>query len=369
MVILPTMRLLVLLHEAFGGLGGIAQFNRDLLTAAAAAPAIEQVVALPRHVPSPTGSLPGKIAYVEGAAGGKARFALAVLRRARFGGRFDVVICGHVRMLWLGYLAARLARAPLLLVVYGIDAWTPPNGAARRLVARVDAVLSVSQVTKDRFLAWAEIPPDRVHVVPPAFDPSRFQPGPRDPALVERYRLGGKPVILTLARLAGSERYKGIDEVLDSLPALLRRRPGLVYLIAGDGPDRGRLEEKARTLDLAAHVRFCGRIAEAEKADHFRLADAFVMPGRGEGFGIVYLEAMACGIPVLGSRLDGSRDALRGGRLGILVDPTDAGELVAGIDAALDRPKGVPEGLDEFRFDRFADRLGDLLASVAPTRA
>ena len=85
----------------------------------------------------------------------------------------------------------------------------------------------------------------------------------------------------------------------------------------------------------AAEVTFTSVVPEAEKADHYRLADAFVMPGRGEGFGIVYLEAMACGIPVLGSRLDAGREALRQGELGILVDPDDRDAL--GRAAAIDR--------------------------------
>ena len=361
------MRILALLHDSFGGHGGVAQFNRHFLTAAAGAPDTQEVVALPRLVPSPPGPLPARLTFDLRAAGSKGRYAVAALRAVLLGGRFDVVVCGHLRLLWLGFLAARLARAPLVLIVHGIDAWTPGRSAlVNRLVRRVDAVLSVSEFTKQKLLGWAGLPDARVRVVPPAVNPGQFGPGPRDPALLARYKLDGKAVILTLARLVGPERRKGVDEVLDCLPALLRRRPDLVYLVAGDGSDRPRLEAKARRLGIATHVVFCGRVAEAEKADHYRLADAFVMPGRTEGFGIVYLEAIACGVPVVGSKLDGSRDALRDGRLGILVDPRDPDEVGAGILAALERPKGVPEGLDDFHFDCFARRVRDLLAAVAP---
>jgi glycosyltransferase involved in cell wall biosynthesis len=88
------------------------------------------------------------------------------------------------------------------------------------------------------------------------------------------------------------------------------------------------------------------------------------MAGRGEGFGIVFLEAMACGVPVVGSKLDGSRDALRDGRLGILVDPDNHAELAAGIGEALVMPKGVPQGLEYFHYDRFAERVQTLLATI-----
>src|SRR2546427_5837520 len=143
--------------------------------------------------------------------------------------------------------------------------------------------------------------------------------------------------------------------------------PDLMYLILGDGDDRIRLQEKARTRGLDRHVNFGGFIPEEQKADHLRLADAFVMAGRGEGFGIVFLEAMACGVPVVGSTLDGSREALRDGRLGLLVDPDDRTALADAIATALAMPKGVPDGLDYFHVARFAERVQTLLDSVRAT--
>jgi glycosyltransferase involved in cell wall biosynthesis len=125
----------------------------------------------------------------------------------------------------------------------------------------------------------------------------------------------------------------------------------------GDGDDRGRLQAKAEGLGVADRVVFAGFVPEAEKADHYRLADAYVMPSRGEGFGFVFLEAMACGIPVLGSKLDGSREALRGGKLGILVDPWDRDDLQRGIMETLQRPRGdIPPGLSHFSVENFTRR-------------
>jgi glycosyltransferase involved in cell wall biosynthesis len=117
---------------------------------------------------------------------------------------------------------------------------------------------------------------------------------------------------------------------------------------------------------VADRVVFTGRVDEDRKADHYRLADAFVMPGRGEGFGIVYLEALACGVPVVGSVLDGSRDALLNGRLGILVDPDDREDLIRGIREALRRPKGVvPALLSEFSEARYVERVHAILDAIA----
>ena len=141
------------------------------------------------------------------------------------------------------------------------------------------------------------------------------------------------------------------------------------HLVVGDGDDRPRLEAKVRSLGMGDRVVFTGYIPEGEKADHYRLADAYVMPGRGEGFGFVFLEAMACGIPVVGSTLDGSREALRQGALGILVDPHRPGDIQAGILAALKRPRGVvPEGLEYFSFENFEQRCHQILQHVIKSR-
>src|SRR6185312_6414951 len=149
------------------------------------------------------------------------------------------------------------------------------------------------------------------------------------------------------------------------LPDLVGEDPALVYLIAGDGSDRDRLQDKVRRLGLEHHVRFTGMVDEAEKADHFRLADAYVMPSRGEGFGFVLLEALACGIPVVASKADGGREAIRNGELGILVEPGDRDDVKRGIRAALRMARGsVPPGLEAFSFDRFRNKVGDVLREV-----
>ncbi|MBU4448615.1 MAG: glycosyltransferase [Proteobacteria bacterium] len=174
---------------------------------------------------------------------------------------------------------------------------------------------------------------------------------------------------MTLGRLAPEEQYKGFDEIMELLPVLSKQIPHIAYLIVGDGKDRARLEAKAQALGVRDRVVFTGFIPEAEKADHYRLADAFVMPGRGEGFGFVFLEALACGIPVVGSKLDGSREALRGGALGILVDPGRPDEIQAGVLKALQQPPGViPAGLDYFSFENFEKRCHRILRQVIKSR-
>ncbi len=229
----------------------------------------------------------------------------------------------------------------------------------------MDAFIAVSNFTKARFLKWSQIADSRGMILPNSVDLSRFAPGPKKDSLLERYGLKGKTVLMTLARLSSEHKLKGIDEVLNAVPHLAKEVPNIAYLIVGDGNDRERLKDKARSLGILDRVVFAGYVEEAEKADHYRLADAYVMPSRGEGFGIVYLEAMACGVPVVGSKLDASSEALMDGKLGILVDPFNQEELICGIAQALKRAKGVvPEGLSYFSFDAFKKRVHAILGQI-----
>jgi glycosyltransferase involved in cell wall biosynthesis len=145
---------------------------------------------------------------------------------------------------------------------------------------------------------------------------------------------------------------------------LLHSFPDLKYLIAGDGPDAPRLQAKAASLGVAAQVIFAGRIPEHEKVDHYRLADVYVMPSSGEGFGIVLLEAAACGVPVIGSRLDGTKDALLDGRLGALVDPREPREVIDAVSAVLERDRDNRRNphVETFGVDAYRRRVGEWIA-------
>jgi glycosyltransferase involved in cell wall biosynthesis len=359
------MKILVLLHDSYGAIGGIAKFNRDLLAALAQDARVREIEVLPRLTPDGPSPALTKLRIGRRPGGGKAGYLAAALRQRINGARPDLVIAGHLRLLPAA-IAARPRRIPLWTIVHGIDAWEPRWRALDRLLIKaVDRVIAVSRHTQHRMAGWSRLPLDRFRLLPNCIDRAAFTPGAPDPALQARYGLAGSRVLMTLARLAERERYKGIDEVLEALPRLVGDHPDLRYLVVGDGPDRERLERKAAALGLGGTVVFAGRISEEEKAAHYRLADAFAMPGRGEGFGIVYLEALACGVPVLGSRVDGSRDALLDGRLGLLVDPADPEAVLSGLKRLLAMPKGVPAELERYDRCRFDARVSRLLDEAA----
>ena len=359
------MRLLAFVSDAYGGHGGVAKVGRDLVEAWAEHPAVEGVTVVPRSGGPVAVDVPPGVDYRAGAAAG-ARAFLAETARCVAAGRYGGVLATHLHLAPFAALAAKRAGVPWVLLLHGIEAWGPPHWPATqgrlataltlRAARTADVFVSVSDVTRQRYARRAGLDPARGLVVPNSVDAEAYGAGPPRPDLLARYGLAGRTVLMTLARLDPGERYKGLDEVMEALPALARTHPDVSYLVCGSGADRARLEAKATTLGVADRVVFAGYVPEDEKADHYRLADAFVMPGRGEGFGIVYLEALACGVPVVASSADASHEAVRGGELGVVVDPQDPTSVVEGIRDALARPKGVPDGLDHFSHARFAER-------------
>jgi phosphatidyl-myo-inositol dimannoside synthase len=354
----PTM--LALVTDAFGARGGIAQYNRDFLTALASSASgsgtISSITVLPRHaldeVILPPGieqlsPRPGRIDYALSAIG-------AALTR-----RVNLVFCGHLYMAPLAALIAQFNGAKLIVQTYGIEAWPRPSRLQRRALEAADLVLCLSRYTRAAVLGWATIAPERLCVVPCTFGYA-FNPG--DSAMLRRSLcLEGKRVLLTVGRMDSRESYKGHDRVIAALPQLVADGHDVVYLILGEGDDMARLKALAVTKGVADRVAFMGSVGAQRLVETYRMADLFVMPSTGEGFGIAYLEAMACGTPALGLAVAGTRDALADGDLGMTVSEA---ELPATIANLLAKPKPDPHSLAKAVHDRFGCN-----AFAASTRA
>lgn len=363
------MRILALITDGFGVSGGIGKFNRDLLEAVCAHPGVTSLTALPRLMAPgtdvPTDGVFAKLTYLTAGVNSKAKYLTTLGRDLLRGPAYDMILCGHINLSPLGWLCRLRTGGSLVQIVHGSEAWHPTGDTLTDWAVRsADAFITVSHVTRERFSNWTELPPSVGFVLPNSIDPTRFTPGPKKQTLLDRYGLRDKTVLLTLGRLEAEEQAKGFDEVLDALESLASEIPDLAYLIVGDGTDRSRLEAKAQSLGLSERVTFAGFIPEEEKVDHYRLADVYAMPSRLEGFGIVYLEAMACGIPVIGSNIDGSLEAIPDESFGITVDPDKPEELKKAIRASLRKPRGVPERLDRFSYENFSRRVHEIIDTL-----
>ena len=366
------MKALALVSDAFGGHGGIALYNRNVLTALCHYGGGSSVVALPRLVPYEVGPLPPGLDFDLLARRGKIAFCGSAARALLRHRRFDLVVASHVNLLPVAEIARRVGRARLMLFVYGIDAWSRRHQLTETLLRHVDVIVSIRQHTIDRLRTWAPLDGIATHVLENAIDLTRYGAGDKDAALVERYGLRDRRVLMTLGRI--EDPNFGFDEVIEALPLVVREVPNVVYLAVGSGHEIPRLRQKAQRLDVADRVVFTGPVTESEKVSYYRLADAFAMPGSHPTdfdrypLRFVFLEAMACGLPVVASRPEELVDERNSPIPNIYVDPRDPGDLSRGLVHALRTgPGAVPDALRRYDYPSFERRLHDILDQL-PSR-
>jgi phosphatidylinositol alpha-1,6-mannosyltransferase len=277
--------------------------------------------------------------------------------------RPDVVLSGHAVLVPATDLVRGLLRRPVVQYAHANEFDRRP-GLAARAVRGAAATIAVSRYTQSLALR-AGADPARVRVIHPGTDAAGRDPGaPRAP----------QPTLVTVSRLA--ERYKGHDLVLRALPEIRRAVPAVQWLVIGDGPLRGEYEALAAELGVADAVRFEGRLSDAERDRRLNAAHVFVLPSRlrpsgggGEGFGIVYLEAAAHGLPVVAGAVAGALDAVEDGSTGRLVDPEDPAALAEALIDLLTHPEraaalgeaGARRAREQFSWDAVAARVQDVL--------
>lgn len=258
-------------------------------------------------------------------------------------------------------------RAPYLVPLYGLEVWRPLGWDRRRALARAAIQLAISRYTVERARPFC---PDLggARILPLALE-ERPPEGQVDEELLAR---AGKGFLLIVGRMASGERYKGHDQVLDALARL----PGARLVIAGDGDDRPRLEARAASLELTERALFTGFVSEATLAELYRRCAVFVMPSLGEGFGLVYLEAMRAAKPCLAARGSAADEVVADGETGLLVDRDDPEELLAALSRLLANPEqarrmgkaGERRWQEHFTLERFQAGLRPLIEELLETR-
>jgi phosphatidyl-myo-inositol dimannoside synthase len=358
--------------EVFSSEGGIQSYVKDVLRAYLQQPHPPAAdVFLLRDGPTCSNPLEGgalRFHYLASPLAQVGRMRLAVaLALHLWRQRPQQVVCGHVL---LAPLISRLCRSlglPHTVMTYGKEVWFPLPGAAQQALQQAQSLWCISRYSRDLACAANKLLPERMQMLPCGVDGAIFCPGSPPSELVQRYGLQGRRVLMTVARLWAGDIYKGVDVTIRALPAIAAAFPTVKYLVIGRGDDQPRLAQLAEELGIADRVVFAGFVPTDQLPQHYRLADAYVMPSQ-EGFGIVYLEAMACGIPVLAGDADGSADPLQDGRLGWRVPHRDPEAVAA---ACIEMLKGTDprcrgdwlrqETLAHFGVEALAQRLGSLL--------
>lgn len=334
--------ILALVTDAYGAGGGIAQYNRDFFDALSGViPAVEI------NIISRGGcriNIDNQVSQINQfpVVGYKWKYLLISILLNLRKRNIDLIFCGHINLMPVAYALSVISNKPLWLQIHGIEAWKSPNRIQRWIVEKASLVTSVSRYTRSKFLEWANFDPNFVKVLPNTVS-EIFYPGKKKVEILDKYALKEKKILLTVSRLDSRERYKGHELVIEALATLIESHPEIVYVIAGDGDDRLRLEKFSKTLLPEGTIRFIGYVEDRELPDLYRAADLFVMPSTGEGFGIVFLQALACNIPVIATNSDGSVDPLRDGADGFLVSPNSVEELCSTISFILSKNSVNPK--------------------------
>jgi phosphatidylinositol alpha-1,6-mannosyltransferase len=298
----------------------------------------------------------------------KGRFTATAMRAARRRGK--VVLAAHPN---LGPItqAMRIAspRLKTIICTHGVEVWEPLSGLRRRALQHANVVLAPSHSTAEFVIQQQKVAAERVRVLPWGLDP-QFEAAltASTPTSAPRHFPSGR-VILTVGRLLESERYKGMDTLITALPRLLTRWPELQLAIAGQGDDRPWLEELAEKNGVNRHVHFLSGLSYGELAACYNACEIFALPSRGEGFGLVYLEAMACGKPVIAGAHGGAPEVVEDGVTGYLVQHGDAVQLATSIETLLADPalakemgtRGRQRVKNEFHYSVFSKALKKII--------
>ncbi len=284
----------------------------------------------------------------------------------------NLIISTHLNFTVAANFLKRLTGIPYWTIAHGIEAWDIQRPSLQKALQNADQILCVSHYTRNRLIQEQNLNPEKLSLLPNTFDSNQFKINSKPSYLLDRYQLKPEqPILLTVNRLVSQESYRGYDKILEALPQIRQVIPNIHYIIAGKGDDQPRLKQSIFQQQLQDCVTLAGFVPDSELCDHYNLCDVFAMPSKLEGFGIVFLEALACGKPVLAGNKDGSVDALCQGKLGVLVNPDNTQEIAQTLIQVLQKNYSHPliyqpealrkKVIEAYGFEQFKNRLKQTL--------
>ncbi len=313
-------------------------------------------------------TLAGREFVFTGCERSKGRFTVTAVKAARR--KAKLVLAAHPNLTPVVQAMRIVApRMKSIVCAHGADVWEPLGILQRLALRHSNLVLAPSKDTAEHVATEQGVPEERIRVLPWGLDPqfeALISPGSH-PVLPENFPSGR--VILSVGRWLAAERYKGMDTLITALPRLLTQRPEVQLVLVGSGDDRAWLEDLAEQTGVNRHVHFLTGLTYSEIAACYAACEIFAMPSGGEGFGLVYLEAMACGKPVIGGLHGGAPEVIQDGVTGYLVPHGDPIQLATSMETLLADPVHAKEmgarakqrAEHDFRFNVFAKSLKKIL--------
>jgi len=313
----------------------------------------------------------------EGYARAKLSFVRSAMKRARAAMRCDthVIFAGHPNLAPIAvWMQKTSPKARAIVVAHGIEVWKVLPVLRRATIKSAFRVVAPSADTIQKLIQVQQVPPDRTRKLPWPLSPAflRLADHPGTLSLPADFPLDSD-VLLTVGRAAASERYKGADSLLHAFARLHDAFPHLRLVSVGGGDDLPRLQALAKELGISNRVHFLQGLSREEIAACYADSQVFALPSAGEGFGLVFLEAMAFGKPVIAAAAGGALDLVRDQVNGLLVPPQDVASITASLSRLLqDRElreslgrRGAAMVRDAYRFESFQGELERILDECA----
>lgn len=352
-----SLPLLYLVPDLFGPPGGIARYCRMVAQALVAEGSPPHIIALHDKPSDPSHTFASYSACGSSRVKFVQSFILQFLKV-----RPAIVMVGHCHFAPLVAWLCRFTRTPYVVFLYGIEVWERLSASRRGAIAGATHRIAISHYTATQAAKINGWDVNDIQLLYNCLDPELAASAPR---LV----LQDTPTILTVSRLSREDSYKGLDIVLQAMPRLLQKFPALTYHIVGDGNARPDLEQLAQSLNISSAVTFHGRVSDETLRRLYAQSHVYVMPSRNEGFGFVFLEAMAQGTPAIGGTLDATPEVIEDGVTGFTVDPHSPDAVAEAIARLLRDPAlqqrmgqaGIHRAHTVFGFDTFQAHLWNLI--------
>ena len=309
----------------------------------------------------------------------KLRFVMAALSQARHTSRdtSSLVLATHPYLarpaLWMQSVSPRVQT---IAMAHGVEVWEPLPRLRRRALSKTNLVLCPSRDTERKLAGIQRVQPGRIKRLPWPLNPGFLRMAEKSASLPLPQGFPTGNIVLTIGRWAASERYKGMDELIGAIAQLRERIPGLQLVAVGGGDDLPRLRQLAADLGVGDRTHFLEDLSREEVGACYANASVFSLPSSGEGFGLVFLEAMAFAKPIVAAQCGGATDLVQDAVNGLLVPPNDSVRLAQVIGQLLEnealRAKLGQTGAEivrrEYRFDTFRSRLEEILMECGKSR-
>lgn len=298
----------------------------------------------------------------------KSKFVTAAILT---GVKSNVVILSHINLLLAGWMIKKLSpRTKVILLAHGIEIWQQLNKQQLIMLQSCDKIVSVSNFTMQKVMDLHGIPKEKCVVlnncIDPFLDAKPYKE--RDAVLMKRYNITpNDTIIFTLTRLSERDRYKGYENVITAIGSLNNKNKSLKYLLSGsyDALEKKYIDAMIKKGGLQENIILTGFIPDEELPSHFSLADIYIMPSKKEGFGIVFIEAMFYGVPVIAGDEDGSVDALMNGKLGMLIPTENAKATEMALQEIItNRENYIPDHnllMQHFGYESYKRKLGKIV--------